>query len=356
MKPLFFGQVPPDETVHERAAKWLLRVEASRLNSQEAQALADWISETRENEEAWHQVQGAVALLSENAAHPDLIEMREEALAFRKTPRDRFWLNLAAGLVAAVVLVSGLRFGMPVAEKVLRPSGEDHPALVIADLNNAYYQTVIGERSALTLPDGSVVTLDTNSAIRVSYTATDRGVYLMRGQAVFEVAKHKPVPFNVYAGDRKITAVGTTFDVRLDGPASAPVVRVGLIEGKIRVATASPMTERAAGSDQITMISGEVLTAQPAGPMAVQVGNPEKLASWRGGVLSFEDVTLRDAVAEMNRYTNRPIILGSPAVGNYRVTGVFKSGDPDRFASSVAEVFPVRVAQNGAGSPVLMSN
>jgi transmembrane sensor len=64
----------------------------------------------------------------------------------------------------------------------------------------------------------------------------------------------------------------------------------------------------------------------------------------------FVDTRLADVVAEMNRYTATPIVVVDPTTRELRVGGVFKTGDPDRFAESVAHVFPVAIdhAANGA--------
>src|SRR3546814_15562064 len=63
---------------------------------------------------------------------------------------------------------------------------------------------------------------------------------------------------------------------------------------------------------------------------------------WREGFVEFSDSTLADAVAEMNRYSGKQIVLRDAATGNLRVSGVFRTGKPERFAAIVGELLPVR--------------
>ena len=93
------------------------------------------------------------------------------------------------------------------------------------------YAAVVGQRTASVLPDQSVMTLDTDSAASISYTAGERHVTLSKGRAFFEVAKDAARPFEVVAGDQRIVATGTAFDVRV-----APFeVAVTLVEGQVLV-------------------------------------------------------------------------------------------------------------------------
>ena len=87
--------------------------------------------------------------------------------------------------------------------------------------------------------------------------------------------------------------------------------------------------------------------------MTVRTADVSAQTSWRSGVVVFKAATLAEAVAEVNRYTDRPVALADPSIAAYRVTGVFRTGEPDRFARSVAEVLPVEVQAQADGSLVL---
>src|SRR3981189_822736 len=76
------------------------------------------------------------------------------------------------------------------------------------------YRTAIGGIAAISMKDGSTVTLNTNSDIRVALSETERRVDLEKGEAFFEVAKDPNRPFVVRVGDQRVIAVGTKFSVR----------------------------------------------------------------------------------------------------------------------------------------------
>lgn len=351
-----FGKKPPKtphaETPHEVAARWLLRRELGRMTAAEEARFAQWRAAAPENQMAWRDICSATQIVSDGAADPELMALRLEALHARPEPHRKVWVAMAASLILTLAAGTSLVW---TAHPGVAEQGNDGRRDVSAQASpgNGRYSTLVGERSALTLPDGSVVTLDTNSLIRVAYSSSERAVYLERGQALFEVAKHKKIPFQVYAGDRRVTAVGTTFNVRIADAGGKPSVKVALIEGRIRVAALPPRPVTDAAPETISMVSGEVLTTSGRMPMSVVAADTDDVASWRSGILNFDDVRLDAAVAEMNRYTTHPIEIGDDRIKTLRISGVFRSGDPAHFAAVVSEAIPIRVEQDPSGSLVL---
>jgi transmembrane sensor len=200
------------------------------------------------------------------------------------------------------------------------------------------------------LPDGSVATLDTDSQIRVAYTSRERAVYLLKGQGLFDVAHDESMPFQVYAKGQRITAVGTIFNVRIEGEQ----VKVSMVEGSVRVRTMSSAGENpAARINELMLSAGEVAVVEPAKPMVIRPIDARLVGSWAGGLLVFNDTPLSDAVAEINRYNTRPIAIAEAAVGAYRVSGVFKSNDPAHFSRAMAEVLPIEVTPAPDGALIL---
>lgn len=337
------------------AADWVLRQEGGALSDADQQAFEAWLAEDPANAEAYGDAVWALDAAARHAAEPELMAMREAALSARGERPRRVWLwGGIGGAIAASLAALWLA--------VLQPAGSGAPAgratVERADPNSAVYATAIGERLAVTLPDGSVATLDTDSRLRVAYSGGERGVHLVRGQALFEVAHGRPLPFNVHAAGQTITALGTTFNVRLYGE----VVRVALIDGVVRVRSdrgPAPITAQRRTDPppprELVMRAGEMLQFGPSQPTRVARADVAEVASWRGGQLVFNDVSLASAVAEINRYTNRPIAIGDIAVGEHRVTGVFRSNDPDRFAQAMAEVFPIKVSHAADGAPIIRS-
>lgn len=341
-----------DDPLSEAIA-WLAREEEGRLTPDQQAALQAWLDADPAHGAVYARAREAVAAPGRHSAHPAMMDMRREALAaLRERPQRARWLPAAAAAVGAAVLGAGwIALWPDTSPSVSRLEQAAAPLSAALNPNAAIYKTAVGERTSVTLPDGSVAILNTGTLLKVAYTGRERGVRLVRGQVLFEVAKNKRVPFQVYAGDRRITAVGTTFDVRLD----AAKVKVTLVEGVVRVARLAPPRPTAAArpAQQVTMTAGEVLEAGPTAAMTVKVADVGAQTSWKAGVVVFKAASLAEAVAEVNRYTDRPLAIADPSIAGYRVTGVFRTGDPDRFARSVAEVLPVEVQAGSDGSLTL---
>jgi transmembrane sensor len=341
--------------IHEIAANYVLRDQSGKSGVEDQRRLADWLQASPEQLKAYEAAKQVCVALSQNSAHPEIMAMRHAALSSRPRPRASRYLLIAAGLAAVAV---GLGFFLMLAPSRNFARGPTQVALAPAaavsettfNPNRAVYRTQKGERSSVALPDGSAVVLDTDSAVEVAYSNIERGVRLFHGQAIFEVAKHQPLPFRVYAGSRIITAVGTRFDVRLLGSSDMPTVRVALLEGALNVSNANR-----ASLESTSMVAGEVLQAPPSAPMRVQPEDTESLASWESGVLVFNDRPLSEAIDEMNRYTTNPIVLADKSSRDLRISGVFNTGDPKHFAKTIAETFALTVHRDENGAVSLIA-
>jgi transmembrane sensor len=216
------------------------------------------------------------------------------------------------------------------------------------------YRTPIGGISSVPMPDGSKVTLNTASEIRVAVNENERRIDLRQGEAFFEVAKDPSRPFVVEAGRKRVVAVGTKFSVRRDGES----VEVVVTEGKVRVEDASrPLRSGAveasespapppAADDPVFLTSGAIAYVDEAGVLVHRksLAEAETHLSWRTGVLMFREQTLADAVAEFNRYNVRKIVIADPAVAALKVEGNFRATNVDAFVRLLESGFPVRAA------------
>jgi transmembrane sensor len=170
---------------------------------------------------------------------------------------------------------------------------------------------------------------------------------MSRGQALFEVSHDSARPFTVEAADRQVTALGTIFEVRVD-PGR---VNVTLIRGKV-VVDRSP--EANGGYDE-TRIPPTIL--KPGQQFDAELGAPQKVAAvdidrqllWRNGFVEFDDEPLGRAVAEINRYSARPIVLSNDGVAALHVSGLFRTGSPDQFVDAIEGLLPVDAKPNGQG-------
>jgi transmembrane sensor len=320
------------------------------LTPAELDARQAWLDAAPEHGQAYAKALAAMDAVSTFAGDAAILALRRDALAARGDTSGRTW-RLAAACVGLAVLAGAGAF-MLLGPQALRP-GEGQMQVAEGgahrrDGAHETYRTEVGTRSSFKLPDGSVATLDTDSVVQVDFSPQERTVRLLKGQALFEVAKHRPIPFRVYAGDRCITAVGTQFDVRLDGPR----LRITLIEGRVKVSEADAAPQLSPQANMI-LTPGEELDERAGQSMLVTRADLAKVQSWKDGLVVFEDEPLSQAVAELNRYSARPIVIGDPSISNLRVTGVFNTDQSDRFAEILTESFPLTATYDAATGTVL---
>ena len=226
----------------------------------------------------------------------------------RKTVR---WPMAAAA--AFVFVAAGLIAGRSEIEQWLAPE----------------YVTTVGEQRSITLEDGSVVELNSQSHLRAHFKDNLRAIELLDGEAIFRVSKDPHRPFRVRTGATDIVAVGTAFNVK----ASESRTVVTVLEGRVRVNQRDAAERSAAASakavSEFELAVGDQLIlarAQPA--IRVSLRDTEKVTSWTERRLIFEDTPLSAAAAEFARYSARTIRIDDQAVGERKINGVFDATDP----------------------------
>jgi transmembrane sensor len=203
------------------------------------------------------------------------------------------------------------------------------------------YSAQFGQMREVILSDGSVVSLNTDSKISVSFTDEARNVQLERGEALFDVAKNKRRPFTVFAGDTRVRAVGTSFSVsRLPQKPIEILVKEGIVELQ-RTNAPEALPVRATANIQVI--------ASADAPIVTMTMPQEKLSrelEWQYGRIALDNETLADAAAEFARYSDVHIVV-DPAISNRTVTGLFASNDPVGFARAAASVLKLQIEMKG---------
>jgi transmembrane sensor len=203
---------------------------------------------------------------------------------------------------------------------------------------NETFATGIGQVREVVLADGSIVTLNTNSSVTVNYTKDRRNIHLVRGEALFDVAKNKHRPFIVLAGDMLVRAVGTSFTVSMLPQRPIQVlVKEGVVE-LARISAPRSASVRVSANTQVLMTHDVPIVA--AGVPKAKI---ERDTAWQFGRIAFDNQTLRDAAQEFSRYSDVRIVVDSSAA-NRTVTGLFVANDPVGFAKAAALVLRLQVA------------
>lgn len=192
------------------------------------------------------------------------------------------------------------------------------------------FSTGVGQRTRMTLADASNVALDTDSEIAVRMDKGTRNIVLRRGRAFFKVSKDPNRPFIVAAGDKRVRAVGTEFEVRLESGR----VTVTVVEGVVEV-TERPAARMARPGHSAEVDAGTRLVAMNDTDWALQRVDAVEATRWLSGRLSFMGEPLGEAVREMNRYATQKIVFRDGQVPPERVVGVFRAGDTAALAQAI---------------------
>jgi transmembrane sensor len=233
-------------------------------------------------------------------------------------------------MAMTVVLSLGLLFTWN-----LRPTRRLAGPTGIATL---HFETRHGEQLTQRLADNSVLHLNTDSAVSVLYSKSERLVVLMSGQVEFEVAHEANRAFRVHTGSADVIDIGTQFDVRLEQGATV----VTVVEGRVAVGPPISSQNRSARSIELTA-DQQIRVAEgewPAAPVAVDA---ERTTSWLHRQIAFDHEPLERVAAEYNRYTSKPIEIATPALRALQISGVFATDDTEAFIAFLRSLKGVRV-------------
>lgn len=345
----------------EQAAAWRARLaESAELHAGE---FSSWLAQDPRNREAWRQVQAPWDVLGQHATAPGVIRLRRASLAHAHDAMrgNLVWPKrfrrpaMLAGAAACVLAAGAFLFWQQ-----YRPD---------------VYRTGFGERRVVTLADGSEITLDSRSEVRVRYTADARALTLLRGQARFDVAHDVTRPFSVTAAGHKVVATGTAFDVDLLGPKlmvtllkghvvvlpqsqpTVPWVPDAAPEGKdsatFQGAESRALSSAGDAMQRIYLDPGEQLVVSSTDVPQISHVDLERVTAWERGEIVFDNEPLASVVQRMNRYGPRHITIGDDPTGSLRISGVFHEGDVDGFVTTIAAYLPVRAHERPDGEVVL---
>lgn len=331
--------------IFSQAEYWFVRLHAKDCSPQEHMAFRQWQTDPEcaeayaATEALWDEVGGVrehpdIERLSRNVLIETGPHLRATNNAQRTTPFWRQPMAIAASVaVVAVALVATLLFYDP-----------------------NTYTTGLGEQETVTLADGSTVILNTETRIEVDFTEATRALRLVRGEALFEVSKNPDRPFLVTAGDSRVMALGTRFQVRRD----TDRVEVTLLEGSVGI---QRLSEKEQGVEEntgkpvplptahdlrldppILLEPGEQVTIAKAQKEVSRrkVEDTEAVVSWTNGRLVFRATPLGDAVAEVNRYARTKLRIADPALAALPISGTFVTGDSEFLAAALETDLPIK--------------
>jgi transmembrane sensor len=324
--------------IDEEAAQWTWRMDADDVSVADQQAFDAWLRQDVRHRRAFDELSGVWGALDGLSEAKRDEKIATFAVAARvsggRFGRWRLGAAAAAMLIAAVGATLWLRQGS----------------------ENQTIATAVGQQRDVTLADGSVVALNTNTIVETDLSRQSRHIYLRKGEAHFQVAHDRSRPFFVHAGDAIVRAVGTEFEVRLRADQHVDIM---VNEGRVEVQAAAPPES---GPDAVTahlhttatlraLRAGEQLsTATP--DFSVRKVTPEQVSSqmaWREGAIIFDGQPLSEAVTEIERYTDARIIVSDPGTAALRVGGRFRTDDMQGFFEGLQSALPVTIRRGPDG-------
>jgi transmembrane sensor len=346
--------------IAEQAADWLVANDEGSLDARESAALVAWLKASPVHVEEFLRASVIARDLREARTDPEY--SLETVLAHARSEVDapirpslwtrvfapvrgvspRPWLTAAVALAAIV----GLSLGLPSLWRV-RPVA---PVPVPLATTALHFETRHGEQLSRRLADNSVLHMNTDSAVTVRFSKTERLVTLTAGQAEFEVTHDPARAFRVLTGSAEVVAIGTQFDVRLDGDSTL----VTVIEGRVAVGP-SQMSERRGtkpndapryvqvGADQQIRVAE---AEWPATPITVDA---QHTTAWLRREIVFDHEPLERVAAEFNRYAPKPIEIATPALRNLQISGAFATDDTDAFIAFLRTLKGVQVEVTAKG-------
>ena len=354
-------------SIKEEAGVWIVKMDQGPLSSEQTAELQQWIAKSDFHRNYLHQLAhnwDSMGILQELAAlfpiQPTAV-MPAKAGIFQPSTIKTWLQNLIAQLKQP---------------KAWAPTLATF-ALVAILINNQqpnHFETDIGQQANYQLSDGTHITLNTNSALKVDYSQDRRRIYLLRGEAHFDVAKNPQRPFMVYAGEGMVWAVGTAFNVRylnagnLEGNHAGTLVDtligtsidVTVTEGTVKIfadiepdkntnlnannAQNSPTDHEQLVHAGKSVQYSKVIDATQTTPAQVL----EQKLAWQQGALIFKGETLEQAITEIARYTDKQLIITDPSIKNIRVGGHYKTDNINSLLASLSQTLEIKLEQKGS--------
>jgi transmembrane sensor len=225
------------------------------------------------------------------------------------------------------------------------------PKVVYDEKNREVYETAVGGNEVINLSDGSIVKLNTATRLEVNMSDTYRNITLIEGEAYFEVAHNKNVPFVVAVGGAYVEALGTAFGVQKVGDHVEVTVTEGLVQVKHK--QGSSVGRRKSTLKPVLLRAGQVGRINELGQQEIMEIEQNEIARrllWRQKMLAFNGETLREVIDEFSRYTTLKIDIVDAETAAIRVGGYFRSDDIASLLTSLENNFAITVNQTSADS------
>lgn len=343
---------PMRQWVAAQALEWFIAHRSGALSEAERQEFIDWLRASPAHAREYLGLTGFVKdvgeaaktiatpaeeLVADARAEPDTVQFLPTFPAAEGETEDRrvktSWhgMRLQAAVVAvAAVMIAFATWWL-------------HDRTV--------YSTAHAEQRSWRMPDGSTVHLNSSSEIEVKFDARRREVDLIRGQALFQVAKDPRRPFRVHAGDAVVEAVGTEFDVYRQPRRTL----ISVVEGRVAVwrlpddpAARSGGSVEPVGGPVAQLDSGQQAhITRESTVVSEHAADVRKTVAWLQRQVMFDHDPLGAAVEEFNRYAELQIRIDDPSLREVEISGIFSAYDAESFIRFLERQPEMRLRRTG---------
>ncbi|WP_347260890.1 FecR domain-containing protein [Rudaea sp.] len=319
---------PNTDATLQTAADWWTRLRDPRRSARDEEQWLEWSGGDADRIDAFARVSELGAQLGALDDAAKLALVREFAPAPSRATRVRVFA-IAASLLIAIAAGGAVLW-----------QRHRTPAVEVEN-----YATAVAVDRSITLSDGSQVALGGATRLATHFAGDRRDVALNAGEAYFQVAHDASRPFVVNAGEVSIRAVGTAFDVRRTGDR----VTIAVAEGRVRIASSEGLANgRLSAAEALEAVAGQQISFDPrASGLTVGAISPGRAASWREHRLEFVNEPLDAVVADINRYSTRPLALADAKLGTLVFTGTVDTAALDSWIEALPKILPLRVDADG---------
>lgn len=307
------------DNVQTQAQKWFTRVQSGELNDAEHASFKQWYADPAHAShydavvQFWDSAEFSIAVQRANQTPVDRTPM---LITGDDKKRPQRFFNLKTWSIAAsLFFILAINFNV---------------------LNNQFsadYLTSTGEQQFLKLEDGSKLTLNTDSAVKVTFDEQYRKINLLAGEIYLDVTKDSTGrPFRVYADNVLVEVLGTRFSVKQ----TSDGILINGHSGHIAVSTENHPPLVITAGERIQVKTGDFLNGS---------FDLNQEFSWLNNRLVFKDKPLKDVITELNRYYDGKFLLTNSKAAETRITGSYSLVDPVKTVRAISKVVDLKNIQ-----------
>jgi transmembrane sensor len=315
-----------DDPVVDAALEWFARLRNIEPDQDSLQEFRDWLDQDPRHEKEFLALERMWSSPSFLSAVRSLENVSVSKSRLQVRLRASPWSIQLGAIAASLLLAAGI-----------------WQAPEIMSSWQADYRTATGAQSVVSLPDGSTMLLNTDSAVAIDFEHGRRNVRLLRGEAFFDVVHDLSRPFRVAGTYGEVEVKGTAFSVRTDDEHTDVVLERGLVE----------VTCLCQAGGGVQLHPGQAVTASADALSTVSTIDATRALAWKDGRISFDNVQLAEVLAELARYYSGRIFVADSRVGHLRVSGNYRLDNIEGAIRTLADASGVEMTRIPGGFIIL---